>query len=280
MYFCETLLHIVTAIGGNALRHFDTVKGFQLNSQRCGWESCCHLCSPFLHPSRYLDACLHTFLVSAEKHFMIGLPVRFYVFTDQPRKVPHIQLGPRRKLHVIPVARLSRWQDVSMIRMRIISQYTTSEIRHHSKYVFCVDVDQEFKGRFGSEALGDSVAQLHCGFYRVPMEARTYDRNPKSKASMEKGDDYYHAAVFRGLWQNVKNVTETCHQNIMEEKKAGVEALWHDESHLNKYFWLNKPSRLLSPEHCWCWSNAVTSVSPIIRLIWAPKNYQKYRFNE
>lgn len=211
---------------------------------------------------------------------MIGLPVRYYVFTDLPKRVPQIQLGPQRKLKVIKVSRHSRWQDISMMRMETISQVIESDIRYHSKYVFCFDVDQEFKGRFGSEALGDSVALLHAHYYKLPKERFTYDRNPKSKAYMTTGDYYYHAAIFGGLWQNVKNLTDSCYLSIMEDKKEGVEALWHDESHLNKYFWLKKPSRLLSPEYCWDPSISDMTDISVTRLVWAPKNYQELRVNE
>lgn len=64
---------------------------------------------------------------------------------------------------------------------------------------------------------------------------------------MEKGDYYYHRGIFRGLWQNVKNLTDTCYLSVIEDKKAGVEVLWHDESVLIEYYWLFKPCRLLSP---------------------------------
>uniref|UniRef100_A0A3B4F1G5 Uncharacterized protein n=1 Tax=Pundamilia nyererei TaxID=303518 RepID=A0A3B4F1G5_9CICH len=148
---------------------------------------------------RYLDAYLKTFLTSAEQHFMLALPlITTYVFTDSPEKVPNITLASER-------------QDISMMRIRTISETIGSEIRHKFRYVFCFDVDQEFKGRFGSEALGDSVAL----------------------------DFYYHHLV------------DACYLVIMEDKINNVEALWHDESHLNKYFWIHKPSRLLSPEYCW-----------------------------
>lgn len=208
---------------------------------------------------------------------MSGLPVTYYVFTDLPEKVPKIKLGPQRSLKVIVVAKHSRWQDISMMRMKTISETIESDIRHHSRYVFCFDVDQEFKNRFGSEALGTSVALLHAHFYKLPKERFTYDRNPLSTAYMETGDFYYHAAIFGGVWENVKNLTDTCYLNIMKDKQSKVEALWHDESHLNKYFWLYKPSKLLSPEYCWDQSIGDKHDIFVTRLIWGPKNYNSLR---
>uniref|UniRef100_A0A3B5ARN9 Alpha 1,3-galactosyltransferase 2 n=1 Tax=Stegastes partitus TaxID=144197 RepID=A0A3B5ARN9_9TELE len=226
---------------------------------------------------RYLDAYLTTFLTSAEQHFMLGLPVTYYVFTDLPDRVPNISLAPQRHLKVVPVVKHSRWQDVSMMRMKTISDTIESELRHHFRYVFCFDVDQEFKGRFGSEALGDSVALLHAHFYKSQERKFTYDRNPKSKAFIATGDFYYHAAIFGGTWANVKHLADACYLNIMLDKQSNVEALWHDESHLNKYFLIHKPSRLLSPEYCWDLSIGHEPDIRIIRLKWAPKHYEKLR---
>ncbi|XP_069021853.1 N-acetyllactosaminide alpha-1,3-galactosyltransferase-like [Embiotoca jacksoni] len=226
---------------------------------------------------RYLDAYLKTFLTSAEQHFMLGLPVTYYVFTDSPEKVPNITLAPRRSLKVMRVEKHSRWQDISMMRMKTISEAIQSEIRHGFRYVFCFDVDQEFVGRFGSEALGDSVALLHAHFYKLPKNRFTYDRNPKSEAFMETGDFYYHAAIFGGLWRNVKRLADACHRGIAADRLNGVEALWHDESHLNKYFWVHKPSRLLSPEYCWDRSIGDRSDIRVTRLVWATKDYNNLR---
>ncbi|KAM3625704.1 uncharacterized protein V6R79_016328 [Siganus canaliculatus] len=226
---------------------------------------------------RYLEAYLKTFLTSAEKHFMLGLPVTYYVFTDLPEKVPNIQLSPLRSLKVVQVKKYSRWQDISMMRMKTLSDYIESDIQNHCNYVFCFDVDQEFTGRFGSEALGDSVALLHAYYYKEPPSKFTYDRNPKSRAYMETGDFYYHAAIFGGSLEKVKNLTDNCYLNIMEDKFNNVEALWHDESHLNKYFWLNKPTKLLSPEYCWAKEIRDTRDILVTRLIWAPKHYDTLR---
>ncbi|KAG7244736.1 hypothetical protein INR49_029755 [Caranx melampygus] len=226
---------------------------------------------------RYLDAYLKTFLDSSEHHFMPGLPVTYYVFTDLPEQVPDIKLAPQRSLKVITVERHSRWQDVSMMRMKTISDVIESDIRHHCTHVFCFDVDQVFTGRFGSEALGDSVALLHAYYYRLPRSLYTYDRNPRSTAYMETGDFYYHAAVFGGTWKNVQALANACYQGIMEDKQKNVEARWHDESHLNKYLWLHKPSRVLSPEYCWDNSIVYKGDIRVMRLMWAPKHYDQLR---
>ncbi|XP_072238038.1 alpha-1,3-galactosyltransferase 2-like isoform X2 [Leuresthes tenuis] len=226
---------------------------------------------------RYLDVYLENFLNSSERHFMLGLPVSYYVFTDTPEKVPHIKLAPQRSLKVIEVKKYTRWQDISMMRMKTISDVIESDIRHQFTHVFCFDVDQVFTGRFGSEALGESVALLHAYYYHLPKMWYTYDCNPKSKAYMTTGDFYYHAAVFGGSWKSVKALTEACYKNIMEDKLNNVEALWHDESHLNKYFWLHKPSRVLSPEYCWDTNIGSRSDIRAQRLLWAPKRYDELR---
>ncbi|KAK5623168.1 hypothetical protein CRENBAI_018433 [Crenichthys baileyi] len=129
---------------------------------------------------------------------MSELPVTYFVFTDLPEKVPNIKLAPHRNIQVVEVEKHSRWQDISMMRMKTISEVIDTVLQHNFTYVFCFDVDQIFKARFGSEALGESVALLHAHYYKLPKNLFTYDRNPKSKACMAEGDYYYHAAIFGG----------------------------------------------------------------------------------
>ncbi|XP_030629940.1 alpha-1,3-galactosyltransferase 2-like [Chanos chanos] len=226
---------------------------------------------------KYLDAYLRKFLISAELHFMVGFPVTYYVFTDAPENVPDIQLAEDRKLKVIKIEKRYHWPEISMVRMRIIADFIKSELHDPKQFIFCMDVDQEFVGRFGSEALGDSVALLHAHFYKRSLREFTYDRNPKSRAYMNEGDFYYHAAIFGGSLQNVKKLTEACDEAMMADKTNGVEALWQDESHLNKYFWINKPSKLLSPEYCWDRSIGDRRDIFVERLMWAPKDYERLR---
>ncbi|XP_078073496.1 N-acetyllactosaminide alpha-1,3-galactosyltransferase-like [Mustelus asterias] len=228
---------------------------------------------------RYLDRYLKDFLESAEQHFMKGQPVIYYVMVDIASKVPTLKLSPERNMTVIQVPKQSRWQDISMMRMQQINDLIHDQIRFEVTYLFCFDVDQVFVGRFGTEALADSVAQIHSAFFTADRNRFTYERSTKSAAFIapEEGDFYYHAAVFGGTPGLVFNLTKTCLEGIIRDKSKRVEAVWHDESHLNHYFLKHKPSKLLSPEYCW--DQKPAKYIRYVRLKWLPKDYNKLRDN-
>lgn len=230
-------------------------------------------------PVRYLEKYLEHFLVSAEQHFMVGQNVVYYVFTDRPEVVPYVALGQGRLLRVKRVQRERRWQDVSMARMPTLHEALGGQLGQEADFVFCLDVDQYFTGNFGPEVLADLVAQLHARHYRWPRWVLPYERDKRSAAalSLSEGDFYYHAAVFGGSVAALLKLTAHCASGQQLDHKRGIEALWHDESHLNKFFWLSKPTKLLSPEFCWTeeiiWRREIHHP----RLLWAPKEYMLVR---
>ncbi|XP_078422720.1 N-acetyllactosaminide alpha-1,3-galactosyltransferase-like [Cetorhinus maximus] len=228
---------------------------------------------------RYLDRYLKDFLESAEQHFMKGHRVIYYVMVDVASKVPALKMPSERTMIVIQVPKQSRWQDISMMRMYQINDLIQDRVQFQVTYLFCFDVDQVFVGRFGVEALADSVAQIHAGFFTADRNKFTYERNPKSAAYIapNEGDFYYHAAVFGGRPDLVLNLTRTCLEGIIRDKSKEIEAIWHDESHLNRYFLDHKPTMLLSPEYCWDLTPA--KYIRYVRLKWMPKEYKKLRDN-
>ncbi|XP_051895504.1 alpha-1,3-galactosyltransferase 2-like isoform X2 [Pristis pectinata] len=224
----------------------------------------------------YLDLYLERFLMSADEHFMPGFSVIYYVFVDDLAKLKQIvsKLSGRGKVRDLKIERHRRWQDNSMFRMKQIHELIDTHVKKEANYLFCFDVDQHFNGRFGTEALSESVALLHAWFYRRPKFLYTYESNPHSTAYLEsQGDFYYHAAVFGGTWQSVKNLTESCYLGIMQDKERNLEARWHDESHLNKYFWLHKPTKILSPEYLLDQKIGWRKDIHVFRLLWDEKVY-------
>ncbi|KAI7790454.1 globoside alpha-1 [Triplophysa rosa] len=206
---------------------------------------------------------LKDFLESAEAHYFVGYRVHYYLFTDQPEAVPNVKLGEERKLIVRKVPS------------------SNSELDNEADYIFCFDVDAKFYARWSAETLSHMVAVIHPWFYNYPREKFTYERRPESEAFIpaDEGDFYYAGGEFGGSVQEVHKLTKTCTEKQSIDRAKSIEALWHNESHLNRYFLYNKPSKLLSPEYLWRDISAGTNEVKVIRFTSVAKNMAEVRPN-
>ncbi|XP_008167330.2 histo-blood group ABO system transferase isoform X3 [Chrysemys picta bellii] len=196
---------------------------------------------------------LKKFLETAEMYFMVGHRVNYYIFTDRPEEVPEVVLKEGRKKVVLPVQNYPRWQEISMRRMEMISNFFQQRFINEVSYLVCVDVDMRFNDQVGVEILSDLFGTLHPGFYAAERQSFTYEHRPASQAYVpsDEGDFYYAGGFFGGTVMEVYKLTKKCHEAMMVDKANGIEAIWHDESHLNKYFVYHKPTKILSPEYLW-----------------------------
>ncbi|NP_001004620.1 globoside alpha-1,3-N-acetylgalactosaminyltransferase 1, like 3 [Danio rerio] len=225
---------------------------------------------------------LKDFLESAEQHFFVGFRVHYYVFTDHPEQVPDVNLGEEHELTVMTVNSSSRWQDMSLGRMKRLEMLIESGLVNDADYLFSLDVDTKFYGRWGAETLGDLIGVIHAWYYYTPREQFPYERRPESQAFIpySEGDYYYGGAVLGGSVKCVYQLAKACREQLDIDAAKSIEAAWQEESHLNKYFLYNKPSKLLSPEYSWDDKKSKPDQIKIIRYSHIPKNYADVRPNK
>uniref|UniRef100_A0A665SUH3 Globoside alpha-1,3-N-acetylgalactosaminyltransferase 1 (FORS blood group) n=1 Tax=Echeneis naucrates TaxID=173247 RepID=A0A665SUH3_ECHNA len=208
---------------------------------------------------------LKNFLDSGEKHFLIDFRVTYYIFTDNEKDVPK-----GRNITIITVPSAMRWQDVVLGRMKWI--------RDEADYLFMMDVDSVFHNRFGAESLMFFFFLFWFFSYR---DRFPYERRPESKAYIPagEGDYYYTAAVWGGYMEDMYRLVRYCYEQSEEDAKNKIEAVWQEESHLNRYLLYNKPTKVLSPEYLWSDYDQVPSDIKVVRISQLVKNYAEVRPN-
>ncbi|XP_056393949.1 histo-blood group ABO system transferase-like [Hyla sarda] len=223
---------------------------------------------------------LKTFIETAEKFFMVGHKVNYYVFTDRINEVPQFTLGNGRQLMILLLPAYKRWQDVSMRRMEIIRDYSQQRFIHEVDHLVCVDVDMKFTDDVGMEIIGDLVGTLHPGFFKSSREEYPYERRALSEAYIpyHEGDYYYAGGNFGGKVQEVIKLTNHCHHAVLADKANNIEARWHDESYINKYFLHHKPTKVLSPEYIWLYYYGDPPIVQKKRFVEVPKNRAWIRY--
>tara|TARA_B100000475_G_scaffold76091_1_gene54765 strand:+ start:457 stop:1152 length:696 start_codon:yes stop_codon:yes gene_type:complete len=120
-------------------------------------------------------------------------------------------------------------------------------------YCYYLDVDMGIIDKVGDEVLGDLVATMHPYQSFYPKEQRSYDRNPKSLACVpagEEGEKYYAGGFNGGSTKQFLKMSEVIADRVTKDLENGVIALWHDESHMNRYLIDNPPSLSLTPTYC------------------------------
>ncbi|XP_017195295.3 histo-blood group ABO system transferase [Oryctolagus cuniculus] len=196
---------------------------------------------------------LKPFLETAEAHFMVGHRVKYYIFTDQPNGVPPIRLGAGRQMAILEVPTPAGRREVSGPRMEILSHFSSLHFFKEVDYLVCAHVDVTFQEHVGVEILSALFGTIHPVFFGHHRDTFAYECWPQSQAHVPlgEGDFYYTEALFGGSVLEVHKLATACHEAMARDKAHHVEAVWHEESYLNKYLLYHKPTKVLSPEYMW-----------------------------
>jgi histo-blood group ABO system transferase len=120
-------------------------------------------------------------------------------------------------------------------------------------YCFYFDVDMRIDSIVGDEVLSNLVGTKH--FYKTweTPEQFSYERNPKSLAYVPfgEGKSYYAGGFNGGKTKNFIQMSEVIADRVNKDLENSIVAVWHDESHMNRYMIDNPPTLELSPEYCY-----------------------------
>ncbi len=203
---------------------------------------------------------------SAQRHFMRGEQVTFYVFTDRPEEIPLAVVPLPVEHRGWPYATLLRYHHIARYRERLLGE----------EFLFQCDADMRFAGPVGREILPDNATGLvgveHPGFCWKPQwwqrlaaavgvpvrrgvgrrETYSYETDARSLAQIgaHEGEVYYAGGFSGGATDQYLDLAGSLRLRIDEDLAKGVIAVWHDESHLNRHFIFYPPKRL-DPGYCY-----------------------------
>jgi len=202
-------------------------------------------------------------IASARKHFCKRHNVTYFVFTDQP-------IAKADDIVCVHQPRLG-WPHDTLMRFKVYLDH--KELLDEMDFIFALDADMLFVNEVGSEILSKLVATTHPGYVG---KIGTYETDSRSTAHVKKtkGKTYFAGGFYGGSKNEFFKLIEESHHNICEDLKHDFIAVWHDESHLNRYFIDHPPTLVLSPSYCY----PETWELPYQKLILAlDKNHEEIR---
>lgn len=195
----------------------------------------------FIGTGKYLNF-LPKYYENVEKYFLPNCEKTFLVFTDgELENVPdNVLVYPQEHLD---------WPHITLTRFEIIRR--AEEVISKNDWFVFIDADalvvdeiteDEF---FNNDKLFFGVHHP-CHFLEMPPHNKfpgAFETNTLSKACISESDDtsvYYQGCLWGGKVPEVLSMIENLASTVNEDLENNVIAVWHDESHLNKFFVDNK----------------------------------------
>lgn len=183
-------------------------------------------------------------LNSVEENFLNGHEISALVFTNheveeisENVKISQIEHEPW------PIPTLKRYH------------YFVKEKEYISQFDYCfyMDVDMRIEDKVGDEVLGDLVATQHPGFWFKTPNKFSYERREQSTSYVpyNEGRMYYAGGFNGGKPEHFLKMSQTIVENVEKDFRNNMIALWHDESHMNRYLIDTPPTLELTPSYCY-----------------------------
>lgn len=171
---------------------------------------------------------------SVKQNFLSNHSVEVFLFTNQ-KFVGDATIVPTKH---------KEWPWMTLGRYHLIKK-----LKNYPKkdYYYYIDADMLIVDKVGDEIFGKRVAAVHGKFKKKPGN---FDRNPESLAYVPPAiTNPYFCGGFQGGSSYLEDA-EVLSKRIDIDFNKGIIALWHDESHWNRYCIDNPPDVVLSHQYC------------------------------
>ena len=197
------------------------------------------ICIITIATNRYIQF-VERLLDNIEEHFLNGHDIQCLLFTDH-----EVETSDNVKVSQIGH---KPWPEPALKKYNYIN--SQSDYLKNFDYLYLFDADVGIVANVGEEVLQDLVGVLHPYKILEPEKTGPYEKRMESTAYVadEDHNKYYAAAFVGGKTSNFLKMAKTIAERVDQDDKNGIIAKWHDESHLNKYFFENPPTDL-SPSY-------------------------------
>lgn len=176
----------------------------------------------------YYEGITKNFLPESKKHF--------FVFSDD---IDDISFD-KQNVTKIKIEHLS-WPFITLFRFKFI-KLVEAQLKKFD-YLFFVDADLWCVNHVSvADIINDKclIGVQHPGFIDL---IGTFETNTRSNANIFDGNydvsRYRQGCFWGGTSEDFIKMIVTLDKNVDDDLKNDIVAVWHDESHLNKYFLLH-----------------------------------------
>lgn len=227
----------------------------------------------FIGTNNYINF-FNKFYDSFNNNFCTDSNKTFHVFTDSK-----IDKTPNTIIHTI---QHEKWPYITLKRFNFIKKYLNE---FKSDYCFFIDSDMLAVKPFKFSQLQITkkfIGVLHPGQLISGIDYYKNSSLEKNKLSSAFFDPtllktYFQGCLWGGTNKGFKEIVNQLSTNVSSDLENNIVALWHDETHLNKFFNLNYNdvnilhSQFAYPEK---WSLGCTPI--IIHIEKDSKEYERF----
>lgn len=192
------------------------------------------------------------FFTSAEQYFVPGAEKEYFVFTDDDG----LPYKDDPKVHVYRQERLD-WPYATLMRFSIF--YRAEKVLRGFDYIFFFNANAQFiRPVTAAEILPSPQEEgltvvLHPGYYNKSLKLLPFEKTQKGSTAYmprEARKQYFQGCLNGGTAGAYMQLVETLMHNTQADLDKGIIAVWHDESHLNRYMAGRHP-KVLTPAYAY-----------------------------